>query len=1068
MKKKLHEVTLAIVAVTLPFYIIQMQTMADEVMPLSTIAAAVINGADEPGSRYTLQVDSVETLTGLTIGGSLAKTGAGSLILQNNGFPEGCVEVLAGMVTLAAGTTAVTNELPVYLRNNLALWLDANRNVIMNPTNSTVDEWRDVRDDVTIDATSCVYRRAVRYMSDNTPMPTAPLTTLNGLQALDFGEYGSGCWLDWVGTNSVSSRMWGIRTIFLVLAPPAGGMGFVMGDWTHSSGTGGYKDFHKGSPAGSAGGTILSGTEIPMAIGWAARYVGNRINVAQTNYAPSYQLLEVVTTNSLTLSNFCNDRNFRTNVGGYTGISRQGGALIGEVLIFTRELPETERRAVAAYLNAKWFSKNTAGKLVLAADTTATAEVTEAHTPLILNAIAGQGTFAKTGAGTLSLGWASDLFMGQTVLHAGTLDSNGFVSRVTPLTLVQGGLLANVAGHAVTMSPQIGDAARFSKSGDGVLCVASVTNSIRRLTVAEGTLRLQPGAFAANAAVGLASVPNPSFETNTLGGGNFSVTATASGWVFEAETSVNGGQQKSSLTKGAGSGSPMCGAVMPDGSVGAYIQRAAKITTQVTFSEAGVYKLTFWVVGRPNRPYGDQYVAAYVDGVMGGVVTASATATDAFVKYTCTLPAVTQGTHTLVIRGLRDDQDRTAVVDQISIELVRTGHFAMLPNEGFEFTTSVGGQHPAFPGSTFMYNAVNAGWQFNIVAEPGGGSGITDANGTWTRTILEGNRAAFLQRSGSMSAPVIFPETGRYRLTFLAAARREKTGLDFAVRLDGEELGRFLPLSEIFTPYVVVLPERITGTTNTLEFAGLNNNNEDNVDRGAVIDQVIIERIDNNYDADNGFENGLAVWQFGGMINRSGIVSFGASNDAAAIEGTNAALVQGTSALWRSVTPDVSGVLQLSFAAAGRQAVSKNYQYYAHNFKIWFGGVEVGQVTTEDDAFRRYTFRLPYAEAGQPLELRFVGLNSQGRSESFSLIDDIRIEPLLTHPLSTLIARSTEIEIAEGAMLDLDYGGSVCLETLRYGGRSVTGVISAMTQPLFVTGNGAVYASPKGTLILLK
>jgi hypothetical protein len=319
-----------------------------------------------------------------------------------------------------------------------------------------------------------------------------------------------------------------------------------------------------------------------------------------------------------------------------------------------------------------------------------------------------------------------------------------------------------------------------------------------------------------------------------------------------------------------------------------------------------------------------------------------------------------------------------------------------------------------------------------------------------------------------MSAPVIFPETGRYRLTFLAAARREKTGLDFAVRLGGVELGRFQPLSELFTAYALMLPEQAAGTTNTLAFAGLNNNNADNVDRGAIIDQVIVERISDSYDADNGFENGLNVWQFGSTANRSGIVSFGTSNDVAAVEGTHAALVQGTSAFWRSVTPDVSGACQLSFAAAGRQAMPKSYLCYAHDFKVLFGGVEVGQVTTEDDAFRRYTFRLPYAQAGRPVELRFVGLNSQGRSESFSLIDDVRIEPLTTHALSTLIAKSTEIDVAEGAFLDLDYGGTVRLENVRYGGRSVSGLISAVTQPLFVTGSGALYASPKGTMISVK
>ena len=60
-----------------------------------------------------------------------------------------------------------------------------------------------------------------------------------------------------------------------------------------------------------------------------------------------------------------------------------------------------------------------------------------------------------------------------------------------------------------------------------------------------------------------------------------------------------------------------------------------------------------------------------------------------------------------------------------------------------------------------------------------GGSGITDDNGTWVRNVPEGTRAAFLQQIGTMSTQVVFPEAGRYRLTFLAAGRRNRVRNNF-------------------------------------------------------------------------------------------------------------------------------------------------------------------------------------------------------------------------------------------------------------------------------------------------
>ena len=57
------------------------------------------------------------------------------------------------------------------------------------------------------------------------------------------------------------------------------------------------------------------------------------------------------------------------------------------------------------------------------------------------------------------------------------------------------------------------------------------------------------------------------------------------------------------------------------------------------------------------------------------------------------------------------------------------------------------------------------------------------------------------------------------------------------------------------------------------------------------------------------------------------------------------------------------------------------------------------------------------------------------------------------------------MEISDGARVLLNFSGQQRVDTVRYNGVSLTGVIDRSTRPDVIMGTGQLYAMPKGTLI---
>ena len=60
------------------------------------------------------------------------------------------------------------------------------------------------------------------------------------------------------------------------------------------------------------------------------------------------------------------------------------------------------------------------------------------------------------------------------------------------------------------------------------------------------------------------------------------------------------------------------------------------------------------------------------------------------------------------------------------------------------------------------------------------------------------------------------------------------------------------------------------------------------------------------------------------------------------------------------------------------------------------------------------------------------------------------------------------VRVAAGAKLDLRFTGTKKVEKVRLGGRPRSGLISAETDPEYLSGPGELWVEPKGMTILIR
>ena len=66
------------------------------------------------------------------------------------------------------------------------------------------------------------------------------------------------------------------------------------------------------------------------------------------------------------------------------------------------------------------------------------------------------------------------------------------------------------------------------------------------------------------------------------------------------------------------------------------------------------------------------------------------------------------------------------------------------------------------------------------------------------------------------------------------------------------------------------------------------------------------------------------------------------------------------------------------------------------------------------------------------------------------------------------IPKTLTVSVATDAKLRLDFSGTNEVRVLSLGGQRVTGFVSSVTHPDYITGSGVLEIKPRGTVVLFR
>ena len=974
-----------------------------------------------------------------------------------------------------------------------ALWLDAARPATILPADGvagTVGTWLDARETGDGSAANLYVRpRAVAFTNLAHSAAYAPdpegwfpryVPASGGACAyVDFGRYSSGRNVRFAAADGSGFAVGGVRQAFAVLGTQDGGYGFVFNPGSS------HAVFAPKNYKALAEGTLPTAFLQPAG-GWRTlasglfRVDGRPVDPSVSGPNGGYQLLDITPGRGgwhveglFSHSAIANDND------GY----RQGGGRLCEVILFATPLDESNRVAVAAYLQRKWGTRGAALSL----------------------ATAGAGRVLKTGDGDWTLA---------------TLD--GSESRETPRVALAGGSFDGaqpvafeaLAGTALAASATgvvaaaEAPAGTVVKTGTGTLAVDALAPDVAHLAVREGTLRFAPRAFGASAfptnLVG--AIEDPSFEAFADAGikpdtdRSLKPDAPTHGW---RSVRLEGSTEDGKVTRWTDDPAAhyyynVPGQRYPDGVYCGVLHIRGGLETALTLPADGVYRLSFWIAQRPG------YVGHETHILIDGEEVAQVQAREkAWQPCAFRLPWLAAGVHTLTLRGDANNskayRDATggdstvipgntvALVDDFRVDWLEAGTVDVtLANPSFESA-------PFAFGRTYLENPASlGGW----ACETAGAADavVVERIGNGRETALrpaEGCRHLVLHGTARIAQTVRVARAGTYRLSFAAAstaadARTTNTRAEIGVFWNGASCGT-VRTTDWTRRYAFTVQVAADNAAVELAFAG----------GGSLValDDVRLEALDTVAVLDETFtqEGALADWTCVGepseIHDGAGLVE-GQREDRIPgawcdvdYDDRHCVGVRNRATLARTVTFPEAGTYRLSVAA-----IDRFYRYNGRpeelnlfggqEFRAWYarGGVtnEIGRFAPDTrERWVRHAFLFEVPEAGEGV-IGFSGLKESaqkiaGSTRYFScggLLDGIVVEKVARAAAPTL-PKDLDIDVDEGASLALDAPVTNEVRTVRYAGRFHAGVLDAATCP-FITGPGALFARPRGTLLLVR
>lgn len=1065
--------------------------MAKEMIGCALAACALAAGAGVARLPDAGAASGPRTFTG-----ELRKQGPGTTSVARDDL---CA-VGAARLVVADGTLAVAAAdgappplpAPAAL-DAAALWLDAARPATILPADGvagTVGTWLDARETGDGSAANPYVRpRAVAFTNLAHSAAYAPdpegwfpryVPASGGACAyVDFGRYSSGRNVRFAAADGSGFAVGGVRQAFAVLGTQDGGYGFVFNPGSY------HAVFAPKSYKTLAEGTLPTAFLQPAG-GWRTlasglfRVDGRPVDPSVSGPNGGYQLLDITPgRDGWHVEGLFSHNAIANDNDGY----RQGGGRLCEVILFASPLDESNRVAVAAYLQRKWGTRGAALSL----------------------ATAGAGRVLKTGDGDWTLA---------------TLD--GSESRETPRVALAGGSFDGaqpvafeaLAGTALAASATgvvaaaEAPAGTVVKTGTGTLAVDALAPDVAHLAVREGTLRFAPRAFGASAfptnLVG--TIEDPSFEAFADADikpdtdRSLKPDAPTHGW---RSVRLEGSTEDGKVTRWTDDPAAhyyynVPGQRYPDGVYCGVLHIRGGLETVLTLPADGVYRLSFWIAQRPGYVGHETHIL-----IDGEEVAQVQTREKAWQPCAFRLPWLAAGVHTLTLRSDANNskayRDATggdstvipgntvALVDDFRVDWLEAGTADVtLANPSFESA-------PFAFGRTYLENPASlGGW----ACETAGAADavVVERIGNGRETALrpaEGCRHLVLHGAARIAQTVRVARAGTYRLSFAAAstaadARTTNTRAEIGVFWNGASCGT-VRTTDWTRRYAFTVQVAADNAAVELAFAG----------GGSLValDDVRLEALDTAAVLDETFtqEGALADWTCVGepseIHDGAGLVE-GQREDRIPgawcdvdYDDRHCVGVRNRATLARTVTFPEAGTYRLSVAA-----IDRFYRYNGRpeelnlfggqEFRAWYahGGVtnEIGRFAPDTrERWVRHAFLFEVPEAGEGV-IGFSGLKESaqkiaGSTRYFScggLLDGIVVEKVARAAAPTL-PKDLDIDVDEGASLALDAPVTNEVRTVRYAGRFHAGVLDAATCP-FITGPGALFARPRGTLLLVR
>lgn len=345
----------------------------------------------------------------LTGSGALTKAGAGTLTVESPESFGGTLALAAGTFT-ADGTRAVltaqaapTNPVP-----GAAFWVDAGAAGTFGTDGVGRVYWRDAR-----------WAAGGDYMVATQRWTYAATLISNAVGSLPVVDMGP------TNTTTVekglqwSQTLSNVRTVFWLIGSQQGGGILLGGDDATSF-------FIRGNVSNAATPIYWSTSASANVKNGVTRIDGMQVDGTVTGLSGGYQVIALRTAGNVLAGQFAHDK---------TQTARGGGQQLGEVIVYTNALSDTDMARVEEYLLNKWQRPGTRDmpatlhRLDIPAEGEPPAAVTLAVGVRTLNVsdLSGSGLVRKTGDATLSVG-RYEPFSGELEVAAGTVSLAGYAA----------------------------------------------------------------------------------------------------------------------------------------------------------------------------------------------------------------------------------------------------------------------------------------------------------------------------------------------------------------------------------------------------------------------------------------------------------------------------------------------------------------------------------------------------------------------------------------------------------------------------------------------------------------